>query len=281
MNKPDIQHLLRERILILDGAMGTMIQRHKLGEADYRGERWKSHGHDLKGNNDLLVLTRPDIIAGIHGEYFAAGADIVETNTFSGTTIAQADYALESVVRELNVEAARLARKVADEWTAKTPDKPRYVAGSCGPTNKMLSMSPNVQDPGFRAVTFEQVRDAFAEQIDALMEGGVDLLLAETFIDTLNLKAFLVAMEDVFERRHRRIPLMISVTIVDKSGRTLSGQTIEAFYTSIEHAKPLTIGINCSLGASEMRPYIAELSQLATTSYICCYPNAGLPNAFG
>jgi 5-methyltetrahydrofolate--homocysteine methyltransferase len=271
---------LGRRILLLDGAMGTMIQRWTLGEADFRGTRFAGHGRDLKGNNDILVLTRPDIIESIHDAYLAAGADIIETNTFSGTRIAQADYGLEDAVYDLNVAGAQLARKAADAWSTKTPDRPRFVAGSIGPTNKTLSLSPNVNDPGFRAVTFDEVREAFAEQVRGLMDGGSDLLLAETSIDTLNLKATLVAIEEVFAEKGRRLPVMLSTTITDKSGRTLSGQTIEAFYTSVEHARPLSVGVNCALGAAEMRPYVAALSDLAT-SYVSCYPNAGLPNAFG
>jgi 5-methyltetrahydrofolate--homocysteine methyltransferase len=271
---------LGRRILLLDGAMGTMIQRWTLGEADFRGTRFASHGRDLKGNNDILVLTRPDVIESIHDAYLAAGADIIETNTFSGTRIAQADYGLEDAVYDLNFVGAQLARKVADAWSAKTPDRPRFVAGSIGPTNKTLSLSPNVNDPGFRAVTFDEVREAFAEQVRGLMDGGSDVLLAETSIDTLNLKATLVAIEEVFAEKGRRLPVMLSTTITDKSGRTLSGQTIEAFYTSIEHARPLSVGVNCALGAAEMRPYVAALSELST-GFVSCYPNAGLPNAFG
>ena len=271
---------LSRRILLLDGAMGTMIQRWKLTEADFRGERFANHTHELRGNNDLLVLTRPDVIASIHEAYFAAGADIVETNTFSSTRIAQADYGLESAVYDLNVAGAQVARKAADKFTERNPDRPRFVAGSIGPTNKTLSLSPNVNDPGFRAVTFDEVKDAFAEQVRGLVDGGSDLLLAETFIDTLNLKACLCAIEEVFEEKGRRIPVMLSTTITDKSGRTLSGQTIEAFYTSIEHARPLSVGVNCALGAAEMRPYVAALSDNATC-FVSCYPNAGLPNAFG
>ncbi|MCG5051618.1 MAG: methionine synthase [Myxococcales bacterium] len=273
--------LLERRILVLDGAMGTMIQRYKLTEADFRGQRFANHGCDLKGNNDLLVLTRPDVIGAIHEAYLEAGADIVETNSFSLTRVAQADYQLESHIHELNVAAAQVARQAADKFTALTPHKPRFVAGSIGPTNKTLSLSPNVQDPGFRAITFDELREAFKEQILALIDGGVDLLLAETVIDTLNLKACLVAMDEAFEEKGKRLPIMISATITDKSGRTLSGQTIGAFFTSIEHARPLSVGINCALGAKDMRPYIAELSQLARHSYVSCYPNAGLPNAFG
>jgi 5-methyltetrahydrofolate--homocysteine methyltransferase len=271
---------LDERILIIDGAMGTMVQRHRLGEADFRGKRFAGHGRDLKGDNEVLVLTRPDVIRSIHEDYFEAGADIVETNTFGATAIAQADYGLEALAYELNLEATRLARAAADVWTARTPDRPRFVAGAIGPTNKTLSLSPDVNDPGFRAVTFDEVKAAFFDQVRGLCDGGADLLLFETFIDTLNLKAALVAAEEVFVKLGRRWPIMVSTTITDRSGRTLSGQTIEAFYTSIEHVQPLSVGINCALGAGEMRPYVEVLSGLST-SYVSCYPNAGLPNAFG
>jgi len=268
---------LAKRIVLLDGAMGTMIQRHKLKEADYRGERFAGHDVDVKGDNDLLVLTRPDIIADIHDQYMAAGSDIIETNTFNANAIAQADYKLESIVYELNVEAARLAKKVTAAWTAKTPDKPRFVAGAFGPTNRTLSMSPDVNDAAFRAVTFDQVKDAYAEQARGLIDGGVDLLIPETITDTLNLRAALVAIEEVFEEKGVRLPLMLSVTIVDQSGRTLSGQTIDAFWTSVAHARPLSVGINCSLGAEQMRPFLADLASVATC-FVSCYPNAGLPN---
>src|SRR5262245_4044070 len=268
---------LAKRIVLLDGAMGTMIQRHKLGEADYRGARFANHPKDLKGDNDLFVLTRPDIIADIHDQYLAAGSDLIETNTFNANAIAQADYKLESIVYELNVEAARLAKRVADEWTAKTPDKPRFVAGAFGPTNRTLSMSPDVNDAAFRAVTFDQVKAAYAEQARGLIDGGVDLLIPETVTDTLNLRAALVAIEEVFEEKGIRLPLMLSVTIVDQSGRTLSGQTIDAFWTSVAHARPLSVGINCSLGAEQMRPFLADLAAVANC-YVSCYPNAGLPN---
>ncbi|MGH9410533.1 MAG: homocysteine S-methyltransferase family protein, partial [Vicinamibacterales bacterium] len=231
---------------MLDGAMGTMIQRHKLTEADFRGARFAAHQKDLKGNNDLLILTRPDVIRGIHEEYLAAGADIIETNTFSSTAIAQADYGLESIVYEMNVEGARLARVACDAWRAKTPDKPRFVAGSIGPTNRTLSISPDVNDPAFRAITFDALRAAYEEQVRGLIEGGVDLLLLETIFDTLNAKAGIVAIENVFAETGARLPLMISFTITDKSGRTLSGQTVEAFYLSVRHARPFSIGINCA-----------------------------------
>ena len=275
-----LRRLLAERILVLDGAMGTMVQRRQLSEADFRGERFKAHPRDLKGNNDVLVLTRPDVIAEIHAEYLAAGADIIETNTFSSTAISQADYGLEALAYELNFEAAKLARQVADEWTAKTPDQPRFVAGSIGPTTKTLSISPDVNNPAFRGVTFDEMRDAFKDQARGLIDGGSQLLLVETQIDTLNAKAALVAIDEVFEEKGVRLPLMVSATLTDKSGRTLSGQTLDAFYLSVEHAKPFSVGLNCALGAREMRPYLAELAR-AAEGYVSCYPNAGLPNAFG
>ena len=281
MNTVDtLKKLLAERILVLDGAMGTMVQRHKLTEADFRGERFRNHPKDLKGNNDVLVLTRPDVIAEIHAEYLEAGADIIETNTFSSTAVSQADYGLEDAAYELNLEAARLARRVADAWTAKTPDRPRFVAGSLGPTTKTLSISPDVNNPAFRAITFDEMRDAFKDQVRGLVDGGSDLLLVETQIDTLNAKAALVAIAEVFEEAGVRLPVMVSATLTDRSGRTLSGQTLDAFYLSIEHVKPFSVGLNCALGAKEMRPYLAELSR-AVEGYVSCYPNAGLPNAFG
>jgi 5-methyltetrahydrofolate--homocysteine methyltransferase len=275
-----LEQLLSERILVLDGAMGTMVQRRKLTEADFRGERFKSHPKDLKGNNDVLVLTRPDVIADIHGEYLDAGADIIETNTFSGTSISQGDYGLEALAYELNFEATRLAKRVTDEWTAKNPAKPRFVAGSIGPTTKTLSISPDVNNPAFRAITFDEMREAFKDQTRGLIDGGSDLLLVETQIDTLNAKAALVAIAEVFEEKNVRLPVMVSATLTDRSGRTLSGQTLDAFYLSIEHVKPFSVGLNCALGAREMRPYLAELSR-AVDGYVSCYPNAGLPNAFG
>ncbi|HEX7794910.1 MAG TPA: methionine synthase [Vicinamibacterales bacterium] len=272
--------LLARRILILDGAMGTMIQRRRLTEEDFRGARFANHGRDVRGNNDLLVLTRPDVISDIHLEYLEAGADIIETNTFSSNRVAQSDYGLESVVYELNFEGARLARAAADEWTRRTPDRPRFVAGSMGPTNRILSISPDVNNPAFRNVTFDELRDAFKEQARALIDGGCDILLLETIVDTLNVKAAIVAIEEVFEEKAVRLPVSISVTITDRSGRTLSGQTIDAFWVSIAHAKPFSVGVNCALGARDMRPYVAELARIADC-YITCYPNAGLPNAFG
>jgi 5-methyltetrahydrofolate--homocysteine methyltransferase len=282
--KAVLEGLLARRILVLDGAMGTMVQRHTLTEADFRGERFKRHSHDLRGNNDLLVLTRADVIGEIHRAYLEAGADIIETSTFSSTAIAQADYGLESIVRELNVAGAKLARAAADEWTARTPDRPRFVAGSMGPTNRVLSISPDVNNPTFRNMTFDELRDAFKEQLAGLIDGGCDLLLFETIVDTLNVKAGIVALEELYEERgasdDERLPLMISVTVTDKSGRTLAGQTIDAFWVSIAHAKPFSVGINCALGARDMRPYLAELARVADC-HISCYPNAGLPNAFG
>ncbi len=268
--------LLRERIVFLDGAMGTMIQRHKLAEEAFRGERFVGHGKDLRGNNDLLTITRPEIIEEIHRAFFAAGSDIIETNTFNGTRIAQADYGLESIVHELNLEAAKLARRVADE-VAEAEGRPTFVAGALGPTNRTASMSPDVNRPEYRAVSFEELTDAYEEQIRGLVDGGVDLLLAETVFDTLNLKAAIFAMERFFEDRGERLPVMISVTITDASGRTLSGQTTEAFWNSVAHARPFSVGINCALGARDMRPYIQELSRIAHCP-ISSYPNAGLPN---
>ena len=278
--REQIEAQLRRRILVMDGAMGTMVQRHGLGETDFRGDRFGNAAKDLKGNNDLLVLTRPDVISGIHHEYLEAGSDIIETNTFSSTAIAQADYGLQEVVYELNVEAARLAKAAAREWSERTPDRPRFVAGALGPTNQTLSISPDVNDPAFRACTFDAMCDAYREQARGLIDGGADLLLLETIFDTLNAKAALVAIQDLFEQRGIELPLMISVTITDRSGRTLSGQTIDAFYVSIAHARPFSVGITCALGAREMRPYLAELATIADC-WVSCYPNAGLPNAFG
>jgi len=275
-----LRELFTRRIALLDGAMGTMIQKHPLTEADFRGERFQDHGHDLKGNNDLLSITRPDVIKGIHRAYFEAGSDIVETNTFSSTTISQADYGLESAVREINLAGAKVAREAAEEFMAANPGRRVFVAGSVGPTNRTASMSPDVNNPGYRAVLFDGLVISYAEQIEALLDGGIDLLLLETVFDTLNLKAAIFACEEVFERRGRRWPIILSVTITDASGRTLSGQTVEAFWNSVRHSNPLAVGINCALGAAEMRPYIEELSRIADC-YISCYPNAGLPNAFG
>jgi 5-methyltetrahydrofolate--homocysteine methyltransferase len=271
---------IRRRILVLDGAMGTMVQRHRLEEEDFRGSRFARHPRELKGNTDLLVLTRPDIVEAIHHAYLEAGSDIIETNTFTATAIAQADYGLEALAFELNREGARLARRAADAWTARTPDRPRFVAGSIGPTNRTLSISPDVADPAHRSVRFDDVKAAYADQVRGLMEGGAHLLLVETIFDTLNAKAALVAIEDAFEKKGVRLPVMISVTVTDRSGRTLSGQTIDAFWVSIAHARPFSVGLNCALGARDMRPYLAELAGLASC-YVSCYPNAGLPNAFG
>ncbi len=275
-----IEDILKERILILDGAMGTMIQRHTLEEADFRGEKFKNHPYPLKGNNDLLSITRPDIIKDIHRQYLEAGADIIETNTFSGTSIAQADYHLEEYVYELNYQSAKIAREVADEFTKKQPDKPRFVAGAMGPTNKTASLSPEVNNPGFRAVTFDQLAVAFKEQASGLMDGGVDMFLLETAIDTLNVKAALFAIQELFEEKGRELPVMVSGTITDASGRTLSGQTTEAFLISVSHVPLLSIGLNCALGASALRPYLRVLNEKAPF-FVSAYPNAGLPNEFG
>jgi 5-methyltetrahydrofolate--homocysteine methyltransferase len=275
-----IQQAIQERILVLDGAMGTMLQRYNFSEEDFRGERFKDFAHPLKGNNDLLSITQPDAIRDVHVQYFAAGADIVETNTFSGTTIGMADYHLEDLVYELNYESAKIAREVADEFTAKNPDKPRFVAGSIGPTNRTASMSPDVNDPGFRAVTFDDLRIAYKQQVEALIDGGCDLLLVETIFDTLNAKAALFAIEEVKEERNLDIPIMVSGTITDASGRTLSGQTVEAFLISISHIPLLSVGFNCALGADQLKPYLKRLSR-NTSLNISAHPNAGLPNAFG
>jgi 5-methyltetrahydrofolate--homocysteine methyltransferase len=275
-----IKELLLERILVLDGAMGTMIQRHVLTEEDFRGERFQTHPSPLKGNNDLLTLTRPDIILDIHRQYLEAGADIIETNTFSGTSVAQADYGLEGIIPELNEAAARLARQAADEFTARNPSKPRFVAGALGPTNKTASLSPDVNNPGYRAVTFDQLKEAYKVQAAGLLAGGADLFLVETVFDTLNAKAALFAIEELMEEAGRRIPVSVSGTITDASGRTLSGQTTEAFLVSLSHVDLLSIGLNCALGASQLRPYLQVLAEKAPF-FTSAYPNAGLPNAFG
>lgn len=272
--------LFRERIVILDGAMGSLIQGYGLAEPDFRNASLASHPHDLKGNNDLLSITRPDIIEEIHARYFAAGADIVETNTFNSTAISQADYHLEPLVRELNLAAVGCARRAASKAEAATPGRRCFVAGAVGPLNRTLSLSPDVNRPDFRAVTWDQVVSAYSEQIRALLEAGVDALLIETIFDTLNAKAALFAAESIFDELDRRVPVMISVTITDASGRTLSGQTVAAFYNSIRHAKPFSVGINCALGGRAMRPYVEELASIAEC-FVTCYPNAGLPNAFG
>ncbi|MEO6005150.1 MAG: homocysteine S-methyltransferase family protein [Opitutus sp.] len=275
-----LEKLFAERIVILDGAMGSMIQTYGLEESDFRGERFKTFSRDLKGNNDLLSLTKPEVIEEIHSQYFAAGADLVETNTFSSTSIGQSDYGLESIITDLNHAAAAVAKRAAKRAEALTPGRRCFVAGAIGPLNRTLSMSPDVNRPDYRAVTWDQVVDAYTEQIRALLDGGVDALLVETIFDTLNSKAALFAIETVFEERGYRVPVMISVTITDASGRTLSGQTIGAFYNSVRHSKPFSVGINCALGGRAMRPYVEELASIAECP-VTCYPNAGLPNAFG
>jgi len=286
-----LEQALRRRILILDGGMGTMLQAHQLDEAGFRGERFE-HGHDghahahdhpgcdLKGNNDLLSLTQPQIIRGVHEAYLEAGADLVETNTFNSTRISQADYHLEPLVTELNREGARLARAACDAWTARTPDKPRFVIGVLGPTSRTASLSPDVNDPGFRNVTFEELTENYTESANGLIDGGADVLMVETIFDTLNAKAALFALAELFHQRGARMPVMISGTITDRSGRTLSGQTAEAFYYSVRHARPLSVGFNCALGAEDLRPHVQTLSDLAE-SFVSTHPNAGLPNAFG
>jgi 5-methyltetrahydrofolate--homocysteine methyltransferase len=274
--KKELEKAIKERILILDGAMGTMIQRHKLEEEDFRKGAFENHNKSLKGNNDLLSITRPEIIKDIHRQYFLAGADIVETNTFSGTWIAQADYGLEDAVYRINYESAKIAKEVANEFT----DKPRFVAGSIGPTNRTASISPDVNDPGYRAINFDELVGAYKDQVNALMDGGVDILLVETIFDTLNAKAALFAIDQVFEDRNEKIPIMVSGTITDQSGRTLTGQTTEAFLISLSHMPLLTIGLNCALGASLMRPYLQILNEKSPFG-VSAHPNAGLPNEFG
>lgn len=271
---------LNNRILILDGAMGTMLQRYKFEEEDYRGERFKDWESPLKGNNDLLSLTQPHAIAEVHKKYLEAGADIIETNTFSATTIAMADYHMEDLVYELNFESAKIAKKVCDEITALNPEKPRFVAGSIGPTNKTASLSPDVNDPGYRAITFDELRIAYKQQAEALLDGGSDILLVETIFDTLNAKAALFAIDEIQEERKIQIPIMVSGTITDASGRTLSGQTAEAFLVSVSHLNLLSVGFNCALGAKQLTPYLETISN-NSEFYISAYPNAGLPNAFG
>ena len=286
-----LMQALQQRSLIIDGAMGTMIQRHGLEEEDYRGERFaggfdSTHvhgsgcGHDLKGNNDLLLLTRPEVIAGIHTAYLEAGADLVETNTFNATSVSQADYHLEHLVYELNKAGAQVARQCCDAIEATTPDKPRFVIGVLGPTSRTASISPNVNDPGFRNTSFDQLRGTYREAIEGLIDGGADTLMVETVFDTLNAKAALFAIEEAFDARGARLPIMISGTITDASGRTLSGQTAEAFYASMAHSQPLSIGFNCALGATQMRPHVETLATIAS-GYVSAHPNAGLPNAFG
>ena len=278
--KSSIHQAIKERILVLDGAMGTMLQRNKFEEEDFRGERFKAFPHPLKGNNDLLSITQPEAVKEVHRLYFEAGADIVETNTFSGTTIGMADYHMEDLVYELNYQSAKIAREVADEFTSINPERPRFVAGSIGPTNRTASMSPDVNDPGFRAVTFDDLRIAYKQQVEALIDGGSDVLLVETIFDTLNAKAALFAIEEVKEERNLDIPIMVSGTITDASGRTLSGQTVEAFLISIQHIPLLSIGFNCALGADQLKPYLKRLAH-HTQLNISAHPNAGLPNAFG
>jgi 5-methyltetrahydrofolate--homocysteine methyltransferase len=276
----NIQDILRERIMILDGAMGTMIQSHKLEEADFRGERFKDHQHSLKGNNDLLSITHPEIIKDIHRQYLEAGADIIETNTFSSNSIAQEDYHLQEACYDLNFYSAQIAKEVAAEFTRKDPSKPRFVAGAIGPTNKVASLSPDVNNPGYRAITFDQLVVAFGEQARGLLDGGVDLFLIETITDTLNAKAALFAIQSLVEERGVEIPIMVSGTITDASGRTLSGQTTEAFLVSVSHLPLLSIGLNCALGAGQLRPYLQVLNEQAPF-FVSAYPNAGLPNEFG
>ncbi|MCA0176930.1 MAG: homocysteine S-methyltransferase family protein [Proteobacteria bacterium] len=271
-----LPEILRQRIVLIDGAMGTMIQRFKLEEADFRSPALAAHAKPLKGNNDLLVLTRPDVIEDIHRQYLAAGADLIETNTFGATSVAQADYDLGHLAREMNVAAARIARAAADAYG--TPDKPRFVAGALGPTPRTASISPDVNDPGARNTSFAQLRDAYREQAEGLLEGGADLFLVETIFDTLNAKAAIFALDELMEATGERLPVIISGTVTDASGRVLSGQTVGAFWHSVRHARPLAVGLNCALGGALMRPYIEELSRLAPETYISCYPNAGLPN---
>ena len=275
-----IQNILKQRILVLDGAMGTMIQRHILAEEDFRGERFKNHKYPLKGNNDLLSITRPDIIKDIHRQYFEAGADIAETNTFSSTTVAQADYHLEELAYELNFQSAKIAREVAEEFNKQEPSKPRFVAGAMGPTNRTLSLSPDVNNPGYRAITFDELKTAYKEQAKGLIDGGADLLLVETIFDTLNAKACLFAVQELFEEIGKELPIMVSGTITDASGRTLSGQTTDAFLISVSHVPLLSIGLNCALGAKQLRPYLQILNEQAPF-FVSAYPNAGLPNEFG
>jgi len=278
-----LQHLLEKQIVIIDGAMGTMIQRHKLQEADYRGDRFKDWPSDVKGNNDLLSITQPDIIKGIHLQYLEAGANIIETNTFSAQRISMADYDMQALSYELNVASAQCARKAIEEFLTAHPEQPAaeyFVAGALGPTNRTLSLSPDVNNPGYRAVYFDEVADAYYEQVKGLVNGGVDVILIETIFDTLNAKAAIYATKKYFSEHQMELPIMISGTITDSSGRTLSGQTLEAFYYSIEHANPISVGLNCALGGRQMRPFIEELSLIATC-YVSAYPNAGLPNAMG
>ena len=276
----NIYDILKERILVLDGAMGTMIQQYKFSESDYRGSRFKDHPSSVQGNNDLLSLTQPDAIKTIHEKYLEVGADIIETNTFSSTSIGMADYKMESIVYDINFESAKIAKISAKKYTDLNPDKPRFVAGSIGPTNRTASMSPDVNDPGYRAVTFDDLVESYSEQINALIDGGVDILLVETVFDTLNAKAALFAIDVILEKRELEIPIMVSGTITDASGRTLSGQTVEAFVASLSHIPLLSIGFNCALGADLLLPYMKRLSKISEF-YTSAHPNAGLPNAFG
>ena len=276
----NIYEILKEKILVLDGAMGTMIQDYKFSESDYRGTRFKDHTCSVKGNNDLLSLTQPEAIKSIHEKYLEVGADIIETNTFSSASVGMADYSMESIVYDINYESAKIAKEAALKYSKITPEKPRFVAGSIGPTNRTASMSPDVNDPGFRAITFDDLVNAYSEQINALIDGGVDILLIETIFDTLNAKAALFAVDSVLEQRNISVPIMISGTITDASGRTLSGQTVEAFVTSLSHIPLLSIGLNCALGADLLLPYLKRLSKV-TNFYTSAFPNAGLPNAFG
>jgi len=279
-DRKDIYKELEHRVLVLDGAMGTMIQQYKLDEEDYRGERFKNHPSELKGCNDLLSLTKPSVISEIHRAYLDAGADILETNTFNATSVSMADYHIEAVVYEMNLVASQLAKAEAEAYSKLTPSKPRFVAGAIGPTNKTASMSPDVNDPGFRAISYDQLVEAYSEQVTGLLDGGVDLLLVETIFDTLNAKAALYAINVILAARNQRIPVMVSGTITDASGRTLSGQTVEAFLNSVSHIDLLSLGFNCSLGAEQLNPFIEELSRKAPF-YVSAYPNAGLPNQFG
>ena len=284
MSKPPLAYtrgaqlpeLLKQRIVIIDGAMGTMIQRYKLQEADYRGERFKDHPRDIKGNNEMLQLVKPEVLREIHAQYLAAGADIIETNTFGATSVAQEDYGLAHLAREMNVAAARLAREVADQF--ETADKPRFVAGALGPTPRTASISPDVNDPGARNTSFDELKAAYREQAEGLVEGGADLFLVETIFDTLNAKAAIFALDELMDETGVRLPVIISGTVTDASGRILSGQTVTAFWHSVRHARPLAVGLNCALGAALMRPYIEELSKVAADTAVSCYPNAGLPN---
>jgi len=276
----NIYDILKEKILVLDGAMGTMIQEYKFSESDYRGSRFKDHPCSVKGNNDLLSITQPEAIKSIHEKYLEVGSDIIETNTFSSTSIGMADYSMESIVYDINFESAKIAKEAALKYSKITPKKPRFVAGSIGPTNRTASMSPDVNDPGFRAITFDDLVKAYSEQINALIDGGVDILLIETIFDTLNAKAALFAVDSILEKRNLSVPIMISGTITDASGRTLSGQTVEAFVTSLSHVPLLSIGLNCALGADLLLPYLKRLSKV-TNFYTSAFPNAGLPNAFG